>query len=71
MNVMSQEDFDKGLMQGQINAIEKMFVEQKNQTNKRLDEHDSRFKYIERILWIMVGMWMFIKLIPELKGIVG
>jgi len=68
---MSQEDFDKGLMQGQINAIEKMFVEQKNQTNKRLDEHDSRFKYIERILWIMVGMWMFIKLIPELKGIVG
>jgi len=71
MYVMSQEDFDKGLMQGQINAIEKMFIEQKVQTNKRLDDHEGRFKYIERIIWVMIGMWLFVKFIPDLKGIFG
>jgi len=68
---MAKEDYEAGLMQGQINAIEKMVADEKTVTNKRLDDHDGRFKYIERILWMMVGMWLFMRVLPDIKGVIG
>lgn len=64
---MADHDYESGLRDGKIEALKDMI--RKHDTV--LDHHDKRFQYIERILYILIGLWGITEVVPRLPGIFG
>ncbi len=60
------EAFQRGLMQGQVDAIEKMVHDH----GETLKDHNHRFRYIERILWGMIGALLLVQGLPIVKTLI-
>ena len=58
-------DYEAGLRDGRIEAIEKMQIHQ----NNRLNHHDMRLSSLERITYIAVGMVLLVQVLLPLLGI--
>ena len=58
-------DYEAGLRDGRIEAIEKMQIHQ----NHRLNHHDMRLSSLERITYIAVGMVLLVQVLLPLLGI--
>ena len=58
-----ERDYDDGLRDGQIQALEKITA----QHHDRLNDHSDRLRVLERIAWILVGVIGFIQVWPALE----
>jgi len=63
----ADHDYQAGLRDGKIEAIEAMVA----QHSKRLNGHEDRFVYLERIIWGLVGAIALMQFYPDLKAWVG
>ncbi len=61
---MTEHDYDAGVRDGRIEAIERMQVDQ----NKRLDEHSDRIRAQERVVYGLIGAIALIEVLPALRG---
>ena len=59
---MTERDYEAGLRDGKIEAIEKMQAAQ----NNRLNHHDARLATLEKAAYIVLGTVLFIQFSPVL-----
>jgi len=59
-----QRTYEEGLQTGQIMALEKITGEHKD----RLDHHSDRLRFLERIIWGLVGASALIQFGPLVAG---
>jgi len=62
-----EEAHQRGRTEGQIEAIEKMQLQQ----NVRLDSHEKRLALQEKITWMLLGAIALIQILPFLQAIMG
>lgn len=60
---MQEHDYEAGLRDGRIQALEKITAEH----HDRLNQHSERFRVIERIMWGLIGAYVFVQFVPALK----
>jgi len=63
------ERYLAGIRDGRLDSLEKGFVEHRNYTRKKFDEHEKILKTQEKIIWMLIGAFGLITFLPELKGI--
>jgi len=63
----SQNTYDDGLRDGRIETLEKVT---KGHT-ERLDSHSRRLRMMERIVWAIGGIFVFIQFLPDIKTFAG
>lgn len=56
-------DYEAGLRDGRIEAIEQMQAHQ----NRRLDDHSDRLRSQERVVYGLIGAIALIEIIPAVK----
>lgn len=61
------DDYDKGLMQGRINALEKNVTD----LTRELTEVVKTIKYMEKILWMLIGAGVFLQVWPAFQAIMS
>ncbi len=59
-------EYEQGLRDGRLRAIEAMQVEQ----NERMDSHERRIQSAERIQHGLLGAIVLVQIIPMLEGII-
>ena len=59
-------DYEEGLRDGRLQALERML----EYHSDRLDDHDVRFKVLERIVYGVLGAILLIQLLPLIKDII-
>ena len=64
---MSDHDYEAGLRDGKIEALEKMLCSHR----ERLDHHETRLRAAERILYGLIGAMALIEFVPAIKGFFG
>jgi hypothetical protein len=62
-----KEGLQAGLKEGRLLSLERTVVAHA----KKHDSHEDRFKYLERIVWGLVGAIALIQILPEIKGFLG
>ena len=60
-----QKSYEDGLRDGQIRAIENTLHHQ----GERLDNHSRRLRILERIVWAVGGVAIFLEIWPTLKDL--
>ena len=61
------KSYEDGIIAGQLKAVEAMGVIHKD----RLDSHSTRLRALERIVWGLLGIVMFLQVFPHLKDFIG
>ncbi len=59
--------YEQGVIEGKIEAIEDMQIAQ----NMRLKDHSRRISAIERVVYALTGIIVFIEFTPELRNFFG
>jgi len=61
---MTNEDYQTGKRDGKISALE---ANDKHQ-NDRLDEHSNRLRVVEKVIFMLIGAFALIEIIPSIKA---
>lgn len=64
---MADHDYEAGLRDGKIEALEKMQASQ----NKRIDKHDNRLSNLEKATYGVLGIIFIIQFGPYLKAFIA
>lgn len=64
---MADHGYEEGRRDGKIEAMEKVL----NSHDSRLDDHDDRFKILERITYGVLGAIFLINFLPKLQAFLG
>ena len=62
---MEGKSYEDGLRDGQIKAMEKVMADHKT----ILEDHESRLKQQERVVWILIGAFGLIQFLPAIQGL--
>ena len=57
---MADHDYEAGKRDGQIEALKDL-----------VSKHGDRLSSLERVVWLLVGLWGLTEVIPSLPGIIG
>lgn len=58
--------YEDGLLEGRLAALERMTIEHKG----RLDNHATRLRAMERILWVLLGAYLLVQMYPALQNFI-
>lgn len=61
------DEYDKGLMAGRLQALEK---DMRNLSHD-MQEIVKTIKYMERVLWMLIGAGVFLNVWPAVKALLG
>jgi hypothetical protein len=64
---MGNKTYEDGLRDGQIKAIEAVLHTHKD----KLEEHETRIKQQERVMWILIGAFGLVQFLPAIQGFLG
>ena len=64
---MTGDDYQKGLMEGRLTALEKGH----NELADELKEVVKSMKYMERVLWMLIGAGVFINVWPAIQALLS
>lgn len=59
--------YEDGITEGKIQALEQIASTHK----ERLDNHATRLRIVEKIVWGVLGIVAFLQILPVLKAAVG
>jgi len=62
---MPDKTYEDGLVEGRVMSLERMMVEHKG----RLDNHSKRLSYLERAMWMLAGIVLFINAWPAIRQV--
>ena len=62
---MVKKTYEQGLIDGKLYALEQITAKH----DKRLNHHSERLKSLERIIYAVLGAYVFIQLLPTLQKI--
>jgi len=64
---MSEKTYEDGLLEGRIGGLEQMQID----TKGRLDNHAQRLRIMERVIWAMFGIGVFVNFWPKIQVMLG
>jgi hypothetical protein len=64
---MPDHDYEAGLRDGKLEAIEKMVTRH----GERLDDHENRFRYLEKIVYGITGAIALVQFGPQIAKWIG
>jgi hypothetical protein len=70
---MADEDkaYQAGIRDGRLDSLEQGFIDHREYTRHKFEEHEKILKSQEKIIWMLIGAFGLITFLPELKGFLG
>ena len=61
------EDYRRGLIEGRLSALEDRYTK----TEGRVDNHEQRLSAQERVMWGVLGAFIFMQVWPTIKAVLA